>query len=231
MNKSNLVKFYSTYKLYIFPTVVGLSALFLILFVIYPQAVKLVTNQKKEGELVNKSEFLESKVLALESYDGEDLSRKLEYTLSAFPEEKDFGNVIGLLQQLAGQSGFNVSSIALGASSSKAKQESYEVKLEVTGAKALIQTLLSNLENSPRLIQVGGIEISSSSSQGTDVSLTISVLYSPILTNFGSIDSPLPQLSQQEEELISRLSRETSIVSGLPTNAALTPRGKVNPFE
>lgn len=231
MNKEVLLKFYSTYKFYIFPLVVGLSALFLIVFVIYPQTVKLITNQKKQGELVNKSIFLENKVSALASYNGEDLSRKLGYTLSAFPPEKDFGSMIGLLQQLVGQSGFSISSISLGGSISKGNTQSYEVKMEVTGAKALIQTLLSNLVNSPRLIKINSIEISTSSNQGVDLSLTISVLYSPLPNNFGAIDSPLPQLSQKEEELIARLSQDTTIASQLPGNIAAGPRGKVNPFE
>lgn len=226
-----LIKFYAKYKMLLFPGVVGLSSLFLIFFVIYPQVVKLITNQKRQDDLVNKSLFLEQKVSALEGYNGEDLARKLEYTFSAFPQDKDFGNVIGLLQSLTGQSGFTINSLALENMPKQTSSElSYGIKMEVTGAKALVPNLLGNLEASPRLIKINTIEISSSVSQASNVTLSIAILYAPIPQNLGSLDTPLPRLNQKDEDLISKLAR-IALPSQISDNTSFGPRGKSNPFE
>lgn len=230
MKKDNIIKFYSTYKLYIFPSLVALASLFLIIFAIYPQTVKLISNQRSQGELTNRHKFLEAKVSALEKYDVLDLSQKVELALSAYPAERDFGNVIGLLQQLISQSGFNIVSIALGGSGVKAESASaYEVKVDISGSKALLPVLLNNLESSPRIMRVSSVNISSSGSQKVDVSLVISVLYSLVPKEFGTLDSPLPELSKIDEELIASLARVGGRVS--PPSKLQIPRGKANPFE
>lgn len=233
MKKETIAKFYLNYRLYIFPAMVALSSLFLIVFAIYPQTAKLITNQKAQGDLTNKSQFLETKVSALESYDGEDLSRKVAVALSAYPTDKDFGNVVGLLQQLVGQSGFNITSLALGNVSSQAdSSSSYEIKLQITGSKNLLSILLNNLENSARLMRVNNIDVSSGSNpQIIDISLGVAVLYSSPPQSFGSIDSPIPKLSQENEELITRLAKVTSVSVSPPQQAPSLSRGKANPFE
>ena len=238
MKKEDLIKFYQTYKLYIFPAVVALSSLFLIVFAIIPQTIKLMDNQKLAQDLVSKSKLLETKVSALEGYDNEDISRKVEVVLSVFPQDKDFLNILGLLQQLTTQSGFSITSIALGDSGSKsANTNSYSIKLQIKGSKALFQTLLDNLESSPRLMRVSSIDISSNQSPQTiEASLTLDALYSSLPQNFGTVDAPLPQITQKEEELLASLSRtnEAGPSSSTTTPSSeqpSSPRGKPNPFE
>ncbi len=229
MNKENLTKFYQTYKLYIFPAVVALSSLFLIVFAIYPQTIKLITNQAAATDLTNKSKFLAGKVLALESIDEQDLARKLDYAVASYPTDKDFGTVVGLLQKIAAQSGFTIISFSLGNPDASGKNSGYEIKLETTGAKALVASLLNNLENSPRLMRVNNINVSSKNeSSSVSVSLVIEVLYSSAPQNFGSADSPLPELSQKDEELIARLVKSGGLISQ-PSD--IIKKGKANPFE
>lgn len=232
MNKEIIIKLYQKYRLYIFPGVVALSSLFLIVFVIYPQTVKLVSNQQATGDLMNKSEFLEAKVSALENYNEEDLSRRVKLSLSSFPAERDFGNVIELLQQLVRQAGFSITSITLGNTSNKlANSESFEIKLEINGTRALLPFLLDSLEKSPRLMRISNIEASSNQNSGAlEAALGIEVLYSSLPQNFGSIDSPLPEFSQKDEELVVALARSVgSILPSSTMSAGL--RGRQDPFE
>lgn len=232
MNKEIIIKLYQKYRLYIFPGVVALSSLFLIVFVIYPQTVKLISNQQATGDLMNKSKFLEAKVSALENYNEEDLSRRVKLSLSSFPAERDFGNVIELLQQLVRQSGFSIASITLGNTSNKlANSESFEIKLEINGTRALLPFLLDSLEKSPRLMRISNIEASSNQNSGVlEAALGIEVLYSSLPQNFGSIDSPLPEFSQKDEELVVALAR--SVGSILPSaTVSASPRGRQDPFE
>lgn len=235
MKKEALIRLYSEYRLLIFPIVVALSSLFLIIFAIYPQTIKLIENQKLALDFTNKSKFLETKVIALESFDEADLSKKTSIALSTFPSEKDYGNILGLMQQLIAESGFSITSISLGEGGKLNQADSYTVKLQVQGARVLFQTLLSNLEKSPRLMKISTIDISANqASQTADVSLAIDVFYSGLSQNFGAVDSPLPQIEQKEEELLANLARANEAGSSslaIEPSISSSPKGKSNPFE
>lgn len=231
IKKEVVTKFYYNYRLYIFPAVVALSSLFLIVFAIFPQTMKLISNQQLSSDLKNKSIFLENKVAALESYDAEDLSDKVGLVLASYPSDKDFGNILGLLQQQTSQFDLNVVSASLGGGSGRlGNTESYEVKLEMVGSRSLFSAFLNNLENLSRLIRVKGVDISSGQASAISVNLVVEVLYSKLPQTFGATDSPLPELSQKDEELLASLAATTGTVA---TPSAIPPsqRGKFNPFE
>lgn len=232
MNKEVILKFYSSYKLFIFPAVVAISCLVLIVSVILPQTLKLVTNQKVGDDLLTRSENLEVKAQNLESINGEDLSQNLIYALNVYPSDKDYGNIIGLIQKNTSEVGFNIDSLNLGGGgvSAKTDAQSFSVSLQLSGSKVLLPILLSNFENGPRLMRIANLEVSSTSGEGVQVSLGLDVLYSSSPGDFGSIDSPLPTLSEKDEELLTKL----AVVSGPSVSlggVVSTPRGKANPFE
>lgn len=235
MKQETILKFYARYKIYIFPTIVALSSLFLILVVIYPQASKLIINQGAVSDLASKSNFLETKVQALEGYNQEDLSREVSYALALLPLDKDFGNIVGLMQQVAGQSGFSVTAVSLGNTSNQLKNaNSFEVKLEAQGIKNLLPVFLNNLENSKRLIKVSSIDIASGlNPQTVNVSISVEVFYSSLPQNYGTVDSPLPELTSKDRDLINLLAglSTTSIIASPSAAIQFGSRGKSNPFE
>lgn len=230
--KEAIVKFYSKHSTYLFPVIVVLASLFLILFVIYPQTVKLLSNQEALTALHKKSKILETKISALESIDGEDLSRKVGLALIVYPAEKDFGNILGLLQYLVSQAGFSIDSISVGRGGEKmAGTDSFEIRVETKGPKVLFQTLLDNLENSPRLVRISSIDTSvSQASQAVSGSVAIEFFYASLPESFGAIDSPLPEITEKDEELIATIAR---INATIPSTSVIpsSPRGKPNPFE
>lgn len=234
MKKEELLKFYQTYRIYIFPFVVAISCLILIVLVIYPQISKFISGQHLEGQISQKSKFLEAKAYELESYNLKDLELKVNYALGAFPVDRDFTQSVGLLQKLTSQFGFSTVAITLGSSSDSKKGglESYNLKLDLIGPSALLSGLIGSIESSPRLMKVSTLETSiQGGSNSVSVSLNVEVLYSLAPGGFGSIDSPLPQLSQKDEEVLARLARTGTPVSKDPSSASLPPRGKLNPFE
>lgn len=234
LKKETVLKFYAKYKMYIFPSLVALSSLFLIVVVIFPQVSKLISNQSAVGKLVNKSSFLENKVQALESYNKEDLSREVNYALVVFPQDRDFGGIIGLMQQIAGQSGFTITGISIGNASVQIKNAtSFEVRLEAQGARNLLPIFFRNLENSRRLIKVNSFGITSGAgSQVISTSLVLDILFSQAPKDYGTIDSPLPELTQKDQELIATLASLSSApVSASPSATQFGTRGKANPFE
>lgn len=234
MNRETVTKFYLTYTLYIFPAVVALSSLILIIFVIYPQVSKLIANQKAEGDLKIRSAFLETKVQALESYDEDDLSRKVNYALNVYPAERDFANILGLVEAVTSKSGFSIVSANFGESSTKPSgSQSYVLKMEVLGSRSLLSLLLSNIEESGRIMKVQSIETSSSRDlQTANVILGVDILYAAVPGSFGTVDSPLPQFTQKDEEIIAKLAASAPQAVSLPVvPTTLGPRGKANPFE
>lgn len=230
MKKEEIVRFYLSYRLYIFPIIVVLSSVFLIIFAIYPQTAKLISNQQASDELISKSKILESKVIALESYNVEDLSKKMSFALSALPAEKDFGYILGLLQRLASDSGFSITSIYVGNTTGKVgSSESFDVKLEMKGIRALSQNLLDSLENSPRIIRVNSIDISSAqAAQTINITLGLEVLYSRLPQKLGKVDAPLAELNQEDEQLLITLAKGGRVTTPSTPQGS---RGKPNPFE
>lgn len=228
-----IIKFYQTNKIYLFPIIVGISSLILIIFIIYPQTVALLANQQVEKVVSNNSELLTNKVNALEQYDNIDLNQKVDSALGFYPTDKEVVPVVGLLQNLASKAGFSTISMSLGGISGKSdnKSQSYTIKLELSGPSQLLQSLLSNIENSQRLMRVNSVELTSGSDpRGAEVTLIVEVLYASPPSDLGGVDSPLPQLSQTDQEIINKLtlivpSRSTQQISTLGT------KGKANPFE
>lgn len=234
MRKDEILKLYSKYKLYIFPAIVALSSLILISLVIYPQAVKLIGNQIREGDLINKFQFLSTKAAALESYDVADLSRKVSFALNIYPSDKDFGNAIGLLQQITSQNGFSITDLnfSLGTATMGTSGQSYALQVQITGPSSLFPRLLNSLENnSSRLMRVNTIETSSKGNQLVSASLGLELFYSALPATYGSADTPLPEISQKDEEILASFPASGTIEAPSETVTTAVPKGKLNPFE
>lgn len=232
MKNENIAKFYQKYKLYIFPLTVAFSGLILVVFVIYPQTARLITNQKSQGDFLNRANMLEVKAQTLDSYDSEDLGRRVQFVQAAYPTDKDFAIGMGLLQEIISKSGFIPNSILLEAESAKGASQSYNLKVEILGPVSLLADLLKKIENSARLMRVGGIETGTGkeAQKESNISLHVEMLYSSAPSDFGSVDSPLPELSEKDEEIIAKLTRSSST---LPSSEVIIPgpRGRSNPFE
>ncbi len=234
MKKELLLKFYSKYKQIIFPVAVALSSLILIALVILPQTIKLISNQKTGSELLTKSQFLEVKAQSLETLDLEDLSKKVQYALNVYPPDRDFGNVLGIIQNLTNKAGFTMLAFNLGGSA-KDSAQNYGITIQLVGPRQLIPAMLQALENEPRLMRVESIEINKGlEGDGVELSLGVAVLYSPLPQNLGTVDSILPELSQKEEEILIRLAttgEQVGITVLESETIPATGRGKANPFE
>lgn len=231
MKRQEALKFYSKYNFYIFPSVVALSCLLLIVFVIFPTLSQLISNQKTTGELANKHKALEAKASALEGFSEEDLKFKLSSLLNVFPTEKDFGNALFVIQGITKELGFIISSFTIGGGSEKGEQ-SYIVKITLQGLKTSFPTLLNKIESSKRVMRIQTIDIT----QGRDLqfleaNLSIEVFFASAPSGFGGVDSPLPSLSEREEELIASFASGTAPSAALQEEVIPTTIGKANPFE
>ena len=232
MKKETLKSFYLTYRFYIFPSVVGFCCLLLIIFILLPQALKLLSNQTEEGNAVKKTLLLEAKADELATYDEADLKKSVELALNVLPTDKDFANSIGLLQQIANSSAFIVNSIQIGQSASTVGgQQSYSINIEAEGSKSLVGTLIKNIENSQRVMKVVSVDISSGKrSDSVVIALGVEVLYSSSLASAQPADAPLPKLSEKDQQLISRLTQVTQNNTVAPSGG-VSLKGKSDLFD
>lgn len=236
MKKETILKFYFVrnfylnFRIYIFPSVVIFSSLILIVFIIYPQMVKLVSNNKAQGDVIKRSEFLEAKASALEGFDEGDLTRKLGYALKAYPSDKDFSEILDLLQTTANQKGFSVAAITIQPTSkTSGSAQSYMARVEAVGPRNLLGELIDEIESSTRVMKISSMDITLAKDIDiADISLGVDVFFAPAPQTFGSVDSPLPKLTEEDENLIARL---TSSRVSVPSSVVSSPRGKSNPFE
>lgn len=229
--KKEFFDFYNTYKLYIFPGVVALSCLILIIFVILPQINLLIGNSKSEKDMFSKFKLMEVKANDLQAFDENKLNQDLSVALAVYPTERDYAQVLGLLQRIAGSFGYTVLSAQLGQAGDKSSSTAYSIKLEIFGTRTNFAKMLSVIENSPRVLRVSGVDLGSKG--GTDSlvgTVNIDIYYSTVPTNLGNIDTPLPHLSDKEQALLSSLSQSTSTGNFVQPSVTST-RGKVDIFQ
>lgn len=244
MNKEAIQKLYSRYRTIIFPALVGLAALSLIVLVIIPQISGYFKSQDDAKKTQSKLEILEVKAEELANLPEEDLKQKLQSAVSALPTTKDYTSVIGLLQRLSVESGVILESVNLniGKSASLSEVGSYAVNAEIASTKSGFGEFLKRIEDGPVLMKIGSIEVTAAGSDGSvTASVVIDVFFSPTPKNLGSVETPLPKLSEEEQQLALELESKVALVpvsiltsTGEITEqppANLLPRGKANPFE
>lgn len=234
MKKNELNKFYNQYKLYLFPIVTTIGSLILVIF-IFNQVSGWLGGAQNQAVLLSRFKILDAKAVELQSLDEVDLSQKLKLALSVFPEDKDFANIIGLLQEIAYQKGFTIASLQVGQGREEQGSSGFNVRLELSGNKAALGDLLKGVENASRLMRVNSLDLSISSGDNINTMLTINVLYAPIPKTIGSVDAPLPVLSAKDQQVLATLASQVGLpqVTGpsQPPITTLPPRGKENPFQ
>lgn len=231
MNKETIIGVYSKYKFFLFPTIIVLVTVLLGFFVIFPQIGNLTSSQDKISEINKKTLVLNEKVKKLERIDENELKDKLAVVLKTLPQESDFANTLGIIQNLAAQYQFIIVNFQTSRGDDKSlKLATYGVSLDLLGPKDLVEGFINSINTNFRLMKTGRLELNFP--QGRDdatVLLNVEVFYSVLPTTIGAVDTPISELTNQDEELLQKLSssQPTIIEEFFPTG----PIGKPNPFE
>lgn len=239
MKKEELLTFYLKYRIYIFPIAVTLSSLTLIALVIYPQISNLLTNRNVYTEVVQKSQFLEVKAQDLATIDEEEVKRKLAIALTAFPEDKDYTEIIGLMQILVSKYGFVLDSLQIGtvATEKLGAANGFVIELQLQGSKVEFGELLATLEDTSRVMKIQRVERSSNAGAESVIkgNVTLNIYYAPLPANLGAIDTPVTKLTPEDDTLIENLENDRKeLYAGFSSenqDTSLVPKGKANPFE
>lgn len=230
METDDLAVIYNKYRIIIFPALVVMVGILLIVLVIYPQSIKLLNNNKAYGGLVDQNKFLDVKAQELQSYDIQDLQKKVNISLTALPSDQDYAEVINILENLVDTAGFNLVSLSFGSGKQTENGRSlFSVRLEAIGPKSALNSLLTNIESSYRPMKVSSFDINSSGSGDTlNAIISIDIFFQPLPSSLGGVNSPVPKFTDKDEQLLNILARSTS--AGLNT-LILPARGKLNPFQ
>jgi len=234
MKKEALIKMYLKYQLIIFPVLIILASLILIIFVIFPQIAKLISNNQQLGRMNQSLTSLEVKAQQLDTLDEAEIGRKLSISLTALPKDQDFVQTVGVIQSIVSLSSFSLASLQFGQSPpGNLGASAFAVKVEVSGPKIALPQLLESIESSQRVMKVTSLEVATTPSGDiVNVSMSIIAFYSSIPQSLGAIDAPLPKLTEEDEKLIATLAKTTStVVVFEATPVTFGPRGKEDPFE
>lgn len=246
MRKELIQKFYFTYRLYIFPTVVGCCCLILIALIILPQFFSLLNLRKSEEQDLKRSGILEAKAAELINFNPQDVQKKVEIALNVFPKDKDYTGALTLIQNIMAQNSFIVNSLnpSQTAGTLPGGGQSYTLKATAAGPKLFLSNLIKGIENGSRVMRVQSIEMTPLHDDSTaTVVLVIDVLFADTSAQTGNLDSPIPKLTSAEEQLINKL----AALAPRPSNANFVisgdgqlvdiggvgggARGKQNPFK
>lgn len=231
--KNTILELYYHYKIIIFPVLIGLAGLGLIFLVIWPQFNEYTAGQEELTAAKDRAALLDQKVKGLQSLNIQNIDDKLAVAVTAFPSDKDYPGVIGLIQYLVLESSLTLGQLQIGQGSSpiKGTSPSYSIRFEVSGSREALNSMLNKIEHSYRVVKVSTIDVVSNSSNEVAATINIESFYEPAPNALGSVDAPLQALTSDDEKIISELAKVAPPQAPQTADVSNLPRGKSNPFQ
>lgn len=232
MNKEEIVNIYIKYKFFLFPFLIVMACILVGFFVIYPQWSRIIADQDRIAALDKKTSLLESKARKLDSLDEKDIKEKLAVALKVLPAESDFATTLGLIQNLANQYQFIIVNFQTSQSGGKEnlKLTEYSISLDLIGPRDLMKKFIDSINENFRLMRTARLEINIPSSKDeVTANITVDAFFSQIPQSLGSVDAPVPEISNDDERLMTELASQQPYVA--PTTVSGGPKGKTNPFD
>lgn len=230
-----LKDFYSKYKYIIWPIISGLSSIIILVFVIIPQILTYMNIKNQISDILNRSSFLDAKAAELYSLDEIAAQEDLKVVFTVLPADQDVLTALSALQNLVIHSGLRLENTSFSSSRQKDNKSSFQLNLTVFGQTNSLRDFLIKIQDSSRVFQVESISAQFLKSKSAiEAEIPISVFYQGVPKVLGSVDQKVPKLSDQEKQLLGRLTNiisQTTATSGAAINDASVPLGKSNPFE
>lgn len=198
---------YERYREYIAPVAVIFVCFVLIIKIIIPQVHDFVATLNIVKEMQEQIAVLKNNVQFLTSLEDQALDSQMQIASSALPMEKDFAGILNAITTASARSGVSLGdfSFAVGELSTKsaqlARQPTIAVTLTVGGDAFLAQRFIQELAKTVPLSEVLNVAVSGRSS-----SLTTVFYYKVFPPIQFDATKPLSALSQNEEQLLNKLS-------------------------
>ena len=149
--------------------------------------------------LVAKSEAQERELQKIK-LEAMELQAKLDMLKLALPLEKETDQIFRAVQLQAGVAGLKVFRVAPKATIDHEVYTEYPIDLEVTGTYHNVGMFLDKIRQLPRIVNVGGLRLSSKSSEG-ELAFTSSVNAVYTATTFVYKDEPIATAALQPQSV------------------------------
>lgn len=214
--------------------------LFLLTMVFLSPRLKELGGLKKNNAAYRKTlNLLTSKTALLEGTDEDELRYRVETTITALPVEKDLPMASIFIKSLAKETGLNIKKMEIessGTSTASAKGAilpSFNIKITAETEADKIVPFFERAQTALPIISLDKVSLTSKGLTTFEISLVINNFYLDYPEKIGSPETPLPQISSQEESTYQLISEKFKPLVGLEvvSEAERTgPMGKPNPF-
>ena len=234
----------------------GMLILLITLNVLLPKVDSIKSSQNLVGQKKIQLEVLMKKLALLQSVTSEKTTQLLQEAETALPQTKDASSLLSALDNLSGTTQLVIDSINLSpgivsteaarpapkVATDKAKpavsvisQTANTLPIVITthGTSEQLRNFLKQVQTTRPLFDIQTAEISFSleSSDSLSAIFNLNAYYLPPIVEIGEIDSQLPQITDEEQNILAALASypETSSLSaGVNQNL---PTGKTNLFK
>lgn len=223
------------------PILVG-GIIFLLSVTVFKNTVTNLLKLSSENKnLSEKLSVLSKKSQLLQSLDEIEISKQVKKLEEVFPSEKPILNLLTSLNQLAQEEEVIFGGLELKPGRIKKQKKSsekteeavvvqettglqeFDISFEIEGELENITDFTSQLEKNAPLVRIEGFSLSL---DGPSANLEVRVFYQPFPESLGSIEEPVPVLTEKEKEILEEIADYRKI-EAIKANA---PVGKENIF-
>lgn len=234
INIQGAKEFYSKYKKIIWPAASVISSVIILILVIIPQLRSFLDTRQEIFKMQNRLSILETKAENLELLDEEFYKSYLQVVFTVLPANQNVPRVVAIIQALSQKAGIILKNTNYAASRSTTTTNSFVLNLTLLGQLSSIREFLILLQDSAGVFEVNSIDAKFQKGGAViEAEISLSVFFELDKPQTVALDQPLPSLSEQEEELLVRLTNLVYKSSGVVTtvDTSTVPLGKTDPFE
>lgn len=208
------------YQVIVWIIATTLTCISMTFFIIYPQTMEYLSLNQTISSNQSQIQLLTQKLDNLKKISLAEYKRSYTTLLQALPKERDLLPAIATIQNVVIENNLQILTVGFSSgSTSQANTDSFIINLELSGRLNDIKNFASQINQSPRLMKLNSIDISTDRKTGNYHSaIAIQVLYNPSPDASTEIDTPIDPLSQQDLNLINDLSTSLPAISSEPTS-------------
>lgn len=215
------------YKNYFIPAIIFLVILFTGLVFLSPNLIKVIQIQKRINSERSILAQLTGKLSQLQAIDENGLTSKTEVLLKIIPPEKDVSVILSSLKNLSSISNLNLKGVQLDPGD-LANDNQMLISLKLEGPVEGLKQFLEKIKLASPLMRPKSITTSYQES-GNEMDLVLETFFLAFPQTLGAVDSPLPEISPDEEKVYQKAS-SFELPSSEVDNSLIQPSGKENPF-
>lgn len=219
---------------------VAMLAIVIFLFIAsIPLIQKTLAINKEVAELAQSVKALEDKRDQLKNMNKSKLSNSATIASLALPEKPSPLLVMARIREAAASAGVIIKRIGVQIEENSEEQsvakkvEATEgenaVKIEVEGPVVNVANFLNDAARSLPVVRIGAGRMSVTSGIVT-ASVTVNTYWQNLPTKLGNIDSLLPQLTSEENQLLTQINQFRQVVSVGTVVETSGESGRLNPF-